>query len=139
MLCYFVQCTCPVMLMLHFCTNLWQTIQMICECFGFPLFAIFASRLSIHPSSSLHTLLIPAHLMTSWISQMLRRSLSHRVLLVIHLKVLISVVPSRRLMMIALSALVSMALVITDVTQVAPKTRVHLFLHILYRQVPSFA
>jgi hypothetical protein len=80
--------------------------------FGFLFFVIFISRLSsILFTGSLHVhLLIPVHLITSWISQMLRmqssRILFCKVSPVMHFKVLISIVFNRHLMMVV-SALVS--------------------------------
>jgi len=85
------------MLMFNFRTN-------VSEAFGdvFP-FSRF-SQASYHPSCLHARLLILAHFMTSGIPQMLR-VLSGRVLPVTHLKVLISAVLSRHLVMIV-SALV---------------------------------
>jgi len=93
-----------------FASTFWRSPSL----FDFPFFAIFASRLSsILFTWSLHNcFLILTHLMISWIPQILRMFLlriPHRILPLIHLKVL-SIDLNRRFVMIVF-LLASLALI----------------------------
>jgi len=83
--------------------------------FGAPFFAIFA--IILFAWSLRACLLTLAHLMISWISQTLFMSSLQRASPMMYLKVLISLVLSRHLVVV-ISALLLMVQVIIDVTQI---------------------